>query len=242
MLKAILLDLFGTLIAYTDWAEGVRTAGDGIYTVLVELGASMPYEVFVHYWLTHFFLPLAPWEDNTETPFLGKILRLFKFCGLPKDHDAAKRAAAKCIAVWEAHLYLPEDTIPTLATLRRRYPLALVSNFDHPPYVHELLQRHGLARYLNPVVISGAVGCEKPDPRIYYLALDALKCAPEEALFVGDTPETDIAGAEAIGCRAVLIDIRGAYPRFPGERICALSELLALLGEHSESCRALREE
>lgn len=229
MIKAILFDLFGTLIAYTDWAESVQTAGDGIYAVLADLGATMPYEDFIQYWLTRFFLPLSPDEDIAETPFLGKILRLFKLCGLPADHEAAKRAAAKCIADWEAHLYLPEDALPTLAALEGRYGLALVSNFDHPPYVHELLRRHGLARYLNPIIVSGAVGLEKPDPRIYHLALNALGCAPQEALFVGDTPETDIVGAEAAGCRAVLIDRQGTHPTFSGERIRALNELLMLV-------------
>jgi len=236
--KAILLDLFGTLVAYTDWAEGVRTAGDGIYAILADLGATMPYEDFVRYWQTRFFLPLAPEEDIAETPFLGKILRLFKLCGLPEDRGAAKRAAADCIADWEAHLRLPEDTVPTLAALQGRYSLALVSNFDHPPYVHELLQRHDLARYLDPVIISGTVGFEKPDPRIYRLALEALGCTPEEALFIGDTLETDIAGANAVGCRAVLIDMKDMHPQYPGTRIRALSELLVLLGERNKGCRA----
>ena len=229
MIKAILLDLFGTLVAYTDWEEGIRTAGDGIYAVLVKLGAAMSYEDFARYWLTRFFPSLTPEENIAETPFLGKILRLFRACGLPKDVAAAKRAAADCIADWEAHLYLPDDTIPTLAALQERYPLALVSNFDHPPYVHALLQRHGLARYLEPVIISGAVGFDKPDPRIYHLALAALGCAPNEALFVGDTLETDIVGAETVGCRAVLIDMKGAHPQYAGERIRALSELPTLL-------------
>lgn len=240
MIKAILLDLFGTLIAYADQEEDIRTAGDGIYAVLVKLGAAMPYEDFVHYWLTRFFPSLTPDENIAETPFLGKILRLFRACGLPEDRAAARQAAADCIADWEAHFYLPEDTLPTLAALRERYPLALVSNFDHPPYVHELLQRHGLARYLEPIIVSGAVGFDKPDPRIYHLALDALGCAPEEALFVGDTLETDIAGAEAVGCRAVLIDMKDTHPQHPGERIRTLSELPTLLDPCNKGCRTSR--
>jgi putative hydrolase of the HAD superfamily len=229
MINAVLLDLFGTIVDYTDWAESLRTAGDGIYGVLKDLGASMPYEEFANYWLTRFFVPLSAEEDIAETPFLGKILRLFRLCGLSGDLVAAGRAARDCIADWEAHLYLPADTIPTLRALHQRYALALVSNFDHPPYVAELLERHDLAQYLDYVVVSGAVRIDKPDPRIYRLALDALSCAPEEALFVGDTLETDIAGANTVGCHAVLIDTKDAHPQYAGQRIRRLSELLPLL-------------
>jgi HAD superfamily hydrolase (TIGR01509 family) len=46
----------------------------------------------------------------------------------------------------------------------------------------------------------------KPDPGIFHQALERAGCAPEEAVFVGDTPIADIEGAEAVGMRAVLIE------------------------------------
>jgi putative hydrolase of the HAD superfamily len=45
------------------------------------------------------------------------------------------------------------------------------------------------------------VGRRKPDPEIFQRALDALGVAPQEALFVGDTLASDIAGAAALGLR-----------------------------------------
>jgi putative hydrolase of the HAD superfamily len=46
---------------------------------------------------------------------------------------------------------------------------------------------------------------EKPDPRIFRAALDALGVAPEEALYVGDLYEVDVVGARAAGISAVLL-------------------------------------
>ena len=120
--------------------------------------------------------------------------------------------------------------VPTLCALRERHAVALVSNFDHPPYVRCLLARLGLARHFDAILISGELRIDKPDPRIFRRALDAVGCAPEEALFVGDSLDADIAGAEAVGCRAVLIDMQGRHPDYDGERITSLAELLPLVG------------
>jgi putative hydrolase of the HAD superfamily len=231
MIKAILLDLFGTIVAYGDVEQGTQRAWKGIYAVLCELGAQVPYDVFVPTWEKLFATPLATEEDSLETPFLSKMLRLFRHYGLPTDRIMAQRAVDGCLHGWDGHLYLPDDTIPTLQKLRRDYRLALVSNFDHPPYVRALLPRYGLDRLLEPIIISGEIRIDKPDPRIFQKALQSLGCRAEEAIFVGDSLQSDIAGARAVGCRPVLIDIGGQHPGYAGERIRALSELSSLLSD-----------
>ncbi|MCZ6707897.1 MAG: HAD hydrolase-like protein, partial [Chloroflexi bacterium] len=40
----------------------------------------------------------------------------------------------------------------------------------------------------------------------FFQALDRAGCRPEETLFIGDTPNMDIIGAEAVGMRGVLIE------------------------------------
>jgi 4-nitrophenyl phosphatase len=45
----------------------------------------------------------------------------------------------------------------------------------------------------------------KPAPEMYRVALDRLRTSPQETLVVGDRLETDIAGAQAIGCRTALV-------------------------------------
>jgi len=55
------------------------------------------------------------------------------------------------------------------------------------------------ACYISPYVAG------KPSPAMYSIALDRLRMLPEQTLVVGDRPETDIAGAQAIGCRTALV-------------------------------------
>jgi putative hydrolase of the HAD superfamily len=56
------------------------------------------------------------------------------------------------------------------------------------------------------VIDSHLVGIEKPDPRIFQLALDALDVAPERSLYVGDTVRFDVKGALAAGLQPVHVD------------------------------------
>lgn len=56
------------------------------------------------------------------------------------------------------------------------------------------------------VVDSGAVGVEKPDPRIFDYALAELGMPPEGIWYVGDTPAFDITGARRAGLQPILMD------------------------------------
>ncbi len=60
------------------------------------------------------------------------------------------------------------------------------------------------------VIISEEVGFGKPDPRIYALALEQLRLPPEAVVFVGDSPENDVAGPQSVGMKAALLP--GGHP------------------------------
>jgi putative hydrolase of the HAD superfamily len=84
-------------------------------------------------------------------------------------------------------------------------------------------------------VFSCSCGLRKPDPRIYGIALEDLDVDPAEALFVGDGANDELAGAERVGRRAILIHRPGEEPAWPevrdwtGLRITAIPEVLGLL-------------
>ncbi|MGH2670156.1 MAG: HAD family hydrolase, partial [bacterium] len=69
-----------------------------------------------------------------------------------------------------------------------------------------LLDTLGLLPYLDFVLDSGVVGIEKPDPRIFRMALDRAGVAPHEAVFVGDLYSIDVLGDRAVGIPAILLD------------------------------------
>ena len=84
-------------------------------------------------------------------------------------------------------------------------------------------------------VFSCSCGLRKPDPHIYRLALDELAVAPAEALFVGDGVNDELAGAERVGMRAILVHRPGEEPAWPevrdwqGPRITSIPAVLAHL-------------
>lgn len=87
-------------------------------------------------------------------------------------------------------------------------PVALVSNADGT--VEELLRRAGLGQVgpgpgvpVAAVLDSGLEGVEKPDPRLFHIALDRLGVAADAALHVGDSALMDVCGALAAGVRPV---------------------------------------
>jgi HAD superfamily hydrolase (TIGR01509 family) len=72
--------------------------------------------------------------------------------------------------------------------------------------IRGILESLGLARHLDFVIDSREVGVEKPDPRIFGLALTRAGLAPAEAVYIGDIYSIDVVGARSAGMDAVLID------------------------------------
>jgi putative hydrolase of the HAD superfamily len=69
------------------------------------------------------------------------------------------------------------------------------------------------------------VGVEKPDPRIFRMALERMGIEPEDAVYVGDVYEIDVVGARAAGMRAYLIDPLMRLGHLDCDRIASLTEL-----------------
>jgi 2-haloalkanoic acid dehalogenase type II len=100
------------------------------------------------------------------------------------------------------------DAIAALEDLRGRgLRLVIVSNWDCS--LGRVLELSGLDGRFDAVVSSAEARARKPDPAIFTVALEAAGCSAAEALHVGDTAEEDIAGAQAAGIRALLLDRDG---------------------------------
>ena len=81
-----------------------------------------------------------------------------------------------------------------LDVLRERYPLALVTDAQSA-YARGELHKAGLLGYFDPIVVSGDHGYRKPDRRLFQSALDGMKVAAENVLYVGNDMHRDIFGA-----------------------------------------------
>ncbi len=127
-----------------------------------------------------------------------------------------------------ANYALFDDVLPVLGELRGdRTLLGVVSNFEE--WLERLLEQLGVLEAFHVRVISGLEGMEKPDPRIYRLALERAGVDAADAAFVGDSPEFDVDPPAALGMFPVLIDRRDRYPTFSGVRIRRLTDLPGVL-------------
>jgi putative hydrolase of the HAD superfamily len=81
---------------------------------------------------------------------------------------------------------------------------AVISNSNGS--VRAILDGLGLGAYLDFVLDSSEVGVEKPDPRIFRLALERSGLGPGQAIYVGDLYSVDVLGARAAGLAAFLLD------------------------------------
>jgi putative hydrolase of the HAD superfamily len=128
-----------------------------------------------------------------------------------------------------ANYALFDDVRPVLETLRDAgLTLGVISNFED--WLERLLQELDVAHFFPVRVISGAEGMEKPDPRIFRLAMDRAGVQPEVCVYVGDNPEFDVDPAAAVGMTPVLIDRRDRFPDAPGTRIVSMADLPAAIG------------
>jgi HAD superfamily hydrolase (TIGR01549 family) len=123
--------------------------------------------------------------------------------------------------LWEQ---IPDGVPEALDALRAAgMKLVVVSNANGR--LKFLMERLGLAGRVDVMFDSFEEGVEKPDPRLFQIAMERSGAVAEETVHVGDLYYVDVAGARAAGLRGVLLDPQNLYDGFDCERIQSLGEL-----------------
>jgi putative hydrolase of the HAD superfamily len=108
------------------------------------------------------------------------------------------------------------DAAEVLRTLRERgVPVGVVSNIGWD--LRPVFRAHGLDPYIDTYVLSFEHGVQKPDPRLFATACEALGADPRTTLMVGDDRRAD-GGAAALGCGVHFVDHLPAADRPDGLR------------------------
>ena len=147
--------------------------------------------------------------------------------GMGGEGADCRRVAEAITAGWlhSENFELYEDVLPVLGLLRDEgLKIGLVSNTSRD--LDAFVRHHALD--VDAWVSSGVHGKVKPSPTIFRAVLELLDVPPEAAVMVGDSPDDDVAGAEAIGIRAFLLDREGKHGR--DDALPTLLALPALLG------------
>jgi putative hydrolase of the HAD superfamily len=127
-----------------------------------------------------------------------------------------------------------EGAVETLEELRARgFKVGLITVCTED--VELLWPESQFAGLFDVEVFSNAVGLAKPDPRIYELCCERLGVKPDDAVFVGDGANDELAGARRVGLHPILIHRPGEDPVWPevrtwdGVRVTSIPEVLEVL-------------
>jgi putative hydrolase of the HAD superfamily len=102
-----------------------------------------------------------------------------------------------------------------LSVMKKHYRMAAVSD-GQSIWARNELRMAGLEKFFEFAVISGDHGFRKPDRRMFSLALEQLKLAPHEAVYVGNDMYRDVYGAKNAGLKSIFFKSNQGEQSFSG--------------------------
>lgn len=104
--------------------------------------------------------------------------------------------------------YLPkfnalfDGTKEILEYLKPKYKLHIITN-GFNEVQQSKLEHSGIMKYFTELITSENVGVKKPDPKVFYYALDRAKAEADQSMMIGDSFEADVQGALNVGMKAI---------------------------------------
>jgi putative hydrolase of the HAD superfamily len=220
-MTAVLLDALGTLVELQPPAPRLRSLLAEHGFELSEERAAKGFGAEIGYYLQH-HLEGSDRErlDDLRDRCAEAMMAALELPGL--DHARAREVM---LAALEFEPF--PDSLPALERLAADgHTVVIVSNWDCS--LPDWLGPSGLLDHVHGVVTSAVVGAAKPDARVYERGLELAGARAGEAVHVGDSLENDVAGARALGIRALLVARDGPAPDGV-EAVSSLLEVPALL-------------
>ena len=213
MIRAVLLDLYGTLVGFSPSRFEIQSAACADFGITLT-----PEGVLRGYRLADAFMaeqnrvrPLRSLSEAEREDFFAKYeQRVLRGAGTEVTVERAGE-------VWRRVRQVPygmalfDDVAPTLETLRSQgLTLGVVSNMNRGS--REILAEFGLEGRVDFAVTSIEARSEKPHAPIFLEALRRASAEPGETVHVGDQLESDVEGARRVGITPVLLDRDGNHP------------------------------
>ncbi len=127
------------------------------------------------------------------------------------DKRLAEKIGEEYLEISPRKVNLFPHAMETLACLAEKYHLHLITNgFQEVQAIK--VKASGMHRYFEKLITSEGAGVKKPDPRIFYFALEKTGALADESLMVGDDYPVDIEGARRIGMDQVFFDPESLSP------------------------------
>lgn len=244
--RAILFDLFGTVVEFSPQVPTLQVAGTQWRSTMGWLQpvaeTMLPQVGFAE--LLQALLATTEEIVRDRPPEYREISSPIRFARalrrLGVEESRLDQIAGELSLVHMRHIasltFLPAGHRELLQQVAGAYRIGLVSNFDHAPTAHRILADAGVASLFEVTLISDDFGRRKPHRAIFRQALDRLGVEAAETWFIGDSLDDDIAGAAGIGMPSVWLDKKGkGAPQggpVPDRVIARLLDLPELLARH----------
>lgn len=206
MIKAVFFDLDGTLCdSDTAWSIAEKE----MFQLFRKQYPNVSEETLVEAWRNvhqELFKQLDGGEISMADVRDSRFQSLFKELGLPIDKIMEEVSGFFC-SRYLTGLRLYDDA--TVLDELGAYHVGIITNGAHDEHTDSQLSkvRHlGLSERIQSLTISGEIGVRKPKIEIFQVACERAGVSPTEALFVGDTVENDIVGANRAGMTSVFIN------------------------------------
>jgi putative hydrolase of the HAD superfamily len=193
-IDAVLFDLDGTLCEYR------RSTPDLLESAFADVGVE-PIFTAEDY--------ISNFEDFSEPGITIAELRSNCFAALAERRGFDPQLGREVATAYDAErdhadVELLPGAAEALETLAEDHHLGLITN-GGPDMQHQKIEALDLDRWLDATVFAGHDCAYKPDPEPFERALETLGSSPEHAVYVGNSLDSDVAGAHAAGVRSVWV-------------------------------------
>lgn len=240
-IDTVIFDLDDTLIDWStqavSWREFASPRTENVRRYLIECGYDLPPAHEFYQRIDDAIARL--WNTARETLIIQSIGEMLKDELTELDVDISTLDMRDLLDRYDWGPFpgvVPfDDTVPVLRLLKSEgYKIGLLTNSFLPMWMRDKeLSAYNLISFLDIRLTAADVGCIKPHPEIFWNILRLLHSEASSAVFVGDRPAHDIAGANEAGLTSVLItpphveaELDGVRPDFT---IKTLSELPPVL-------------
>jgi putative hydrolase of the HAD superfamily len=221
----IIFDAFGTLVTTRRGHEGTFSAG------LSRIGIDASEDVLSGLQTASHGLDHSIWSGSRSDymQWTTATLRTIEYDGIKAHPELTPCIIPALEQLYQAPIIALPEAQACLETLKAAdLIVAVCSNWGWD--LREDLAATGLLPNIDLLITSAQNGYRKPHSQIYRATLAAAGFTAGQAVFIGDSVQTDVLGPQRIGIRSILLRRRAAE-QFSGERMNSLAEVTRLLSE-----------
>ncbi len=157
-----------------------------------------------------------------------RFLYPLQVVGVPRAEEVATAFAKDFFQVIPTKSEVVPHAHEVLQELSSRYNLYILSNGFHELQRHKMRSAK-LDTYFKAIILSDDIGILKPNPELFHHAMKVTNATPADSLMIGDSWESDVIGASAVGMHQVYFSPSGRVASLPFQPTYLISDLRQLL-------------